>query len=159
MSPVDIKVMALTYQLEVECNGHEHLKMEPTFNKSVVVGPKPPGVDKVEKVAGFFMPKLDQVEELADKVEATNLQSEEQGSDKEYQDVSSEGEESDPEEGEDSDDDDDEDGWITPANLQHVKNTMNGVVETVQLEVACLTTDFAMQVFEKYFEIFNFSSF
>ena len=46
----------------------------------------------------------------------------------------------------DDDDDDDDDGWITPGNIDQAKNSMNGVLETVQLEVACLTTDFAMQV-------------
>merc|ERR1712137_10920 len=50
------------------------------------------------------------------------------------------------EEDDDDDDDDDDDGWITPGNIDQAKNSMNGVLETVQLEVACLTTDFAMQV-------------
>merc|ERR1712137_1408013 len=50
------------------------------------------------------------------------------------------------EEVEEEEDDDDDDGWITPRNIDQAKNSMNGVLETVQLEVACLTTDFAMQV-------------
>jgi RNA-binding protein NOB1 len=49
----------------------------------------------------------------------------------------------------DDESDDDEDGWITPSNLRAAKESM--VSEDVktsqgQVEVACLTTDFAMQV-------------
>merc|ERR1711946_76619 len=63
----------------------------------------------------------------------------------EVEEVEEEEEEVEEEEEEDDDDDDDADGWITPGNIDQAKNSMNGVLETVQLEVACLTTDFAMQ--------------
>lgn len=45
--------------------------------------------------------------------------------------------------------DDDDEGWITPSNIKEVKRQMGiGVAETEQsrVSVACLTTDFAMQV-------------
>ena len=42
--------MALTYQLEIEANGMEHIKTEPTIKKSVVVGPQPQSSEKVEKI-------------------------------------------------------------------------------------------------------------
>ena len=56
----------------------------------------------------------------------------------------------DSEEEEDAEgDDDDDEGWITPSNIKEVKRQMGiGVAETEQsrVSVACLTTDFAMQV-------------
>ena len=47
-----------------------------------------------------------------------------------------------------TDDDDDEEGWITPGNIKEKKRLMNGTKEDeVQfVKVACMTTDFAMQV-------------
>ena len=161
LSATDIKVLSLTYQLEVEANGHEHIRIEPIMKKSVVVGPKPPTTsDKVENVAGFFMPKSDKIEELAECVEALNVDSAESSGvvdiahdsqEEEYVDISSgeecENEDIDEEDEElKEDDDDDDEGWITPGNIKSVKNQMNGVVETITLEVACITTDFAMQV-------------
>lgn len=165
LSATDIKVLALTYQLEVEANGKEHLKTEPKIKKTVVVGPRPPGSENTEKVAGFYMPKQTEVDELANKVAETSIDStrptsndeavqktteapeqqttqESDQDDEEYSDVDSAEEGGEDEEEED----DDEDGWITPGNIDHVKKGMGGVLETVQLDVACLTTDFAMQV-------------
>jgi len=57
-------------------------------------------------------------------------------------------EESDDEEDDDdNDDDDDDDGWITPSNIKSVKEQMGGDgMEKAQVDVGCLTTDFAMQV-------------
>ena len=55
-------------------------------------------------------------------------------------------EEEEEDESEEEEDDDDDGGWITPGNIQQVKHSMAGNTETVQLDVACLTTDFAMQV-------------
>jgi len=183
LSATDIEVMALTYQLEVEANGQEHLNKEPKFKKTVTMGAKPPPSEtKVDKVAGFFMPKFNDVEELTEQVEEITLQTDKDcqniASDKketngtvkekkengemkevkevveeevveeeveEVEEVEEEEEEVEEEEEDDDDDDDDDDGWITPGNIDQAKNSMNGVLETVQLEVACLTTDFAMQ--------------
>lgn len=53
------------------------------------------------------------------------------------------------EEEEDSEDDEDEEGWITPGNVDEMNQMMTGSVPgDVQemCKVACLTTDFAMQV-------------
>nr|CAG4646340.1 EOG090X07WR [Macrothrix elegans] len=218
LSATDIKVLALTYQLEVQANGHEHIKSEPQMKKTIVVAPRPPGPKNVETVAGFYMPKVsdtkendeaetketdeaeaketDEAEaketdesetkelkesetkepkesetkelkepetkklEESKEAEAANIsdqmahlelkeekQNEEpeisQGNSSEYSDTDPEGEEE--QEEEDDEGDDDDSGWITPGNIDHVKKTMNGVVESIQLDVACLTTDFAMQ--------------
>lgn len=171
LSATDIKVMALTYQLEVEANGCEHLKTEPTVKKTIVVAPKPPGPRNVETLAGFYMPKSTEVDLLAEKVEGVSIQgselnpesvdnlvqediqetrvsesneipSESLNDDQEYE-TDEEEELTDEEE---EDDDSDGGGWITPGNIEQVKHSMTGVTETVQLDVACLTTDFAMQV-------------
>lgn len=184
LSATDIKVIALTYQLEVESNGCEHLKTEPTIKKTIVVSPKPPGPTKVETVAGFYMPKSNGVDKLAEDIEGLSVQcqdpegesqesvnvdskptnqdnsqdikalntekmdeKDESNEDKTEDDDNTE-EDEDEEDDEEEDEEDDEDGggWITPGNIQQVKNSMAGVTETVTLEVACLTTDFAMQV-------------
>merc|ERR1712071_266037 len=176
LSATDIEVMALTYQLEIEANGQEHLNKEPKFKKTLTMGSKPPPSDsKVEKVAGFFMPKIDQVEELTEQVEEITLKpnetpdkenqitgsdehdnkqvvNENEGKEEEKEEEDGEQEEGieedregEEEEEEEEEEDDDDDGWITPGNIQQAKNSMNGVLETVQLDVACLTTDFAMQ--------------
>eukprot|EP00088_Acartia_fossae_P032316 TRINITY_DN3309_c0_g1_i3.p1 TRINITY_DN3309_c0_g1~~TRINITY_DN3309_c0_g1_i3.p1 ORF type:complete len:544 (-),score=139.32 TRINITY_DN3309_c0_g1_i3:445-2076(-) len=43
-------------------------------------------------------------------------------------------------------DDDDDDGWITPSNIKEKKNLMSGeTAEEKRVDVACITTDFAMQ--------------
>jgi RNA-binding protein NOB1 len=57
-------------------------------------------------------------------------------------------EETDDDEGEE-DEDDDDDGWITPMNIKEKKRLMNSELEEEEqkpVKVACLTTDFAMQV-------------
>ncbi|KAK9882484.1 hypothetical protein WA026_021825 [Henosepilachna vigintioctopunctata] len=43
-------------------------------------------------------------------------------------------------------DDDDGGGWITPSNVKDIKKQMQGAeLEDVNVKVACMTTDFAMQ--------------
>nr|KAG5712168.1 hypothetical protein BaRGS_014518 [Batillaria attramentaria] len=57
-----------------------------------------------------------------------------------------EGDDSEDEE-EEEEDEDDGGGWITPSNIQEVKRRMGdtSASEKCSVEVACLTTDFAMQ--------------
>lgn len=49
---------------------------------------------------------------------------------------------------EEDDDEDDEVGWITPQNIQKAKSEMQKDIydSLEEVKVACLTTDFAMQV-------------
>nr|CAG4637099.1 EOG090X07WR [Ceriodaphnia reticulata] len=164
LSAIDIKVMALTYQLEVEANGSEHIKTEPKIKKTIVVAPKPPGPTNVETLAGFYMPKSGEVDKLADQVAQVSVETEETNNEEpvipenkdKHEDSADSGEgeneeeeysteEDESEEEEEDDDDDGGGGWITPGNIEQVKHSMAGITETVQLEVACLTTDFAMQ--------------
>jgi RNA-binding protein NOB1 len=62
-------------------------------------------------------------------------------SDKEYDD------DEESEEDEDQVEENDEDGWITPSNIKHIKDNMQGGAEprAIGLKVGCMTTDFAMQ--------------
>jgi len=48
----------------------------------------------------------------------------------------------------DDDDDDDDEGWITPSNIEAMKQATVALTESesVDLPVACVTTDYAMQV-------------
>lgn len=50
--------------------------------------------------------------------------------------------------GDDNDCDEDEDDWITPQNILQAKNKIADDLEEnfEDLKVACLTTDFSMQV-------------
>jgi len=49
---------------------------------------------------------------------------------------------------EDDDDDDDDEGWITPSNIEAMKQATIAVTQSQmeELAVACVTTDYAMQV-------------
>jgi rRNA maturation endonuclease Nob1 len=40
----------------------------------------------------------------------------------------------------------DESGWITPQNIAHRKQEVNSKVDDTPVKVACITSDFAMQV-------------
>ena len=44
------------------------------------------------------------------------------------------------------DDDDDDSGWITPQNIAHMKQEINSEADDKPVKVACITSDFAMQV-------------
>ena len=51
------------------------------------------------------------------------------------------------------DDDDDDDGWINPSNIKQInKNNQidseEKVIRDIKLKVACMTADFAMQVYQ-----------
>jgi RNA-binding protein NOB1 len=175
LSATDIKVMALTYQLEVESNGKEHLKTEPTIKKTIVIGPRPPGPEKVETLAGFYMPKAgvkteDEIEKVTEQLSEVELVQDEcnkkethpenentneekncdsgkgEDEDEEGYDTEEECDEEEEENESEEEEEDEDGGWITPGNIQQVKHSMAGNTETVQLDVGCLTTDFAMQV-------------
>lgn len=175
LSATDIKVMALTYQLEKEKVGVDHLRKEPVLQKAIITTSAP---DMNADVTGFFIPgqtkpienhtdedntetsgetdeKPKDVGELAEKF--GTLQCEEEVTteepvedvlvavDGDKKDVSDEEQEEDKT-NEDDDDDDDEGGWITPSNVKVAKKQVNSeLMEEKHVSVACMTTDFAMQ--------------
>ncbi|XP_050669903.1 RNA-binding protein NOB1 isoform X1 [Leptidea sinapis] len=167
LSATDIKVMALTYQMEKELVGIDHLKSEPTMQRTV----------KVSGLRGYSSSEIkddtkgissedmshkstavrdgtlknedtDQEEEefanqLAEQIKTLDLREEEEADNVMAKvDVNSETDEEESSEGDDNDDDD----WITPGNLKEkTKELEHGDLEERNVDIACITSDFAMQ--------------
>jgi len=166
LSATDIKVMALTYMLEVRNNGKDHLNEEPTVKKTVeFYKPGQNGPDN-KALVGFYSPESDGEEELKDEgIESEDTQedssaqnsAQDEGTNEVTNEDTNEGTNEDTNEGtnegtnEDTDESDDDEGWITPSNLKAKKKEMLGLHEDLEdsepkeLVVACLTNDFAMQ--------------
>ncbi|XP_013174076.1 PREDICTED: RNA-binding protein NOB1 [Papilio xuthus] len=184
LSATDIKVIALTYQLEKEKVGTEHLKSEPTMQKTIKVSGlsnfnlHPESKDNVENKEEKEFP--DNNEANSSDVEKSNENLLKQNETLECENkfsVNTEEKEkelaediaeqiknidlkddselnnvmvkvSDEEEDSESEDETDSDGeeWITPSNLAQKKKDMEmGEFEEKNVEVACITSDFAMQ--------------
>lgn len=183
LSATDIKVMALTYQLEKEKVGTDHLKTEPTTQKIVKVtglanynsnGNAADDSEKINQETGEPSQKTDEetgevnnvdkivpqtdnnvsnedngnddeemeAEEIAEQIK--NMDIKEENVDELIVKVTEEEEESESEE--ESDSDSDGGDWITPGNLAEKKKEMElGEFEEKSVEVACTTSDFAMQ--------------
>lgn len=171
LSATDIKVMALTYQLEKEKIGTEHLKNEPTMQKTL----------KVTGLSGYNQHPNDKTTESDQKLSETETQSANSNSEVKKVEVNiqdTENAESDDEKipediteqiknmdlnvdelmvkvsddeeeetgSEESESDSDGGEWITPGNLAEKKREMDaGEFEEKAVEVACITSDFAMQ--------------
>ncbi|XP_035679616.1 RNA-binding protein NOB1-like [Branchiostoma floridae] len=203
LSAVDIKVLALTLQLEKQHVGTEHIKTEPEKKPTYFATQKPlervtdlPGwvvTTKQDKDAKNSTPLISEgqvedevvgkdtdklnilqdggqtatdekqdVEITSNKSEVLDCLSEGtadnvsevegqlqkleltiEGNRVEEEDIGEEEEEEDEEE---EDDDDDDEGWITPSNIHKLKrNATLGSMETREVKVGCITTDFAMQ--------------
>lgn len=153
LSLTDLKVVALTYQLEKQLVGVEHLKSAPEIPKTTFASSGHGGTP------GFFNgseKKSDDTEQMEDitkdevemQQEIDNLNIDDQNNES---DVLQQAESEDfiDEDFEDQNsDDDDEDGgeWITSENIKSVKKRMGYEdAEEKDTEVACMTTDFAMQ--------------
>ncbi|CAB3244151.1 unnamed protein product [Arctia plantaginis] len=189
LSAIDIKVMALTYQLEKEKLGTAHLKTAPTTQKTVKVTGVPshnkssndnseerespdenssniinkPGAglentvttkNSIEKETEFNLnsetelPVVENTDNgnvsdddaIIEQIKNIDLKDEQV--DELMVKVSDEEEESANEEDSDSDGGE----WITPGNLASKKKEMElGDFEEKAVEVACMTSDFAMQ--------------
>lgn len=181
LSATDIKVMALTYQLEKEIVGKDHLKTEPSIQKTIKVTGLPgfnteqnatatsesnteseesndqldnssklgsnnqgENVRNVE-VTVKDIEESDEdsklAEEIADQIKNMDLRDDNEANECI---VKVSDDEDDELESEESDSDDGE--WITPGNLKEKKKELeDGVFEEKNVEVACITSDFAMQ--------------
>ncbi|KAH9515684.1 Nin1 binding protein [Bulinus truncatus] len=173
LSAVDLKILALAYDLEKQFKGTSHIRTEPPTKPQYIIGSKTdsPGVNLASKqyAEGEALP--------------TNLIGEKKDDDSDDEEICDDQDVSDDfqetlkinevpdqeakntdeadncdtdketleevdnlEESEDNEASDDEDGWITPSNITEVKRSMG--IETAQEEnicIGCLTTDFAMQ--------------
>ncbi|XP_055303672.1 RNA-binding protein NOB1 [Sitodiplosis mosellana] len=99
LSSADLKVIALTYQLECELVGKDHLRTEPVVSKTIASKQKPVELIDKNPLAGFYVPpQKEKVEEktrqnrelVADKVEQEEKEArengEEEGDDSETED-------------------------------------------------------------------------
>lgn len=170
LSAIDLKVIALTYQLEKTNVGIEHLRQEPVVSKIIASKTKPEEFQDKTPLAGFYTPEGEEnpepldVDEDEDDSEITEEQlrecfnklscesesdqpvddilvPEKNISDNEDFDKNLSGSEDDIDE-----EDDDDTAWITPSNIKKVKKDMGADLEEEKYAaVACMTTDYAIQ--------------
>lgn len=125
LSVPDLRVLALTYEMQTEICGTKGLRREP-LQVVTQIGKQKPDVPRRK-------PSIvnDIAENLQEKLVINNEPSRI-----------------------DKKDDDEEDGWITPTNIARRKavdmqgkpqNISNSAVANENVKVACITTDFAMQ--------------
>ncbi|XP_074056421.1 RNA-binding protein NOB1 isoform X2 [Macrotis lagotis] len=172
LSATDIQVLALTYQLEAEFVGVAHLKKEPESKVKVSSSGLHP--ENPLHIPGFHLPskpKLPeetgcQVPSAAEPVENpeynsflfwrnplpsidVDLQELMAGGDQSVlsEEENGRGEKTEGSSDEDGDDEDeDEDGgWITPINIKQVQQELGQYDNPDNVQVGCVTTDFAMQ--------------
>ncbi|CAD5117126.1 DgyrCDS5934 [Dimorphilus gyrociliatus] len=172
LSATDLKVIALTFALEKEVNGTDHLKNEP--GSKVQLKSTWKRFDNPKDISGFFIEKSS--DKNSKKEKSTNSQNSqekvyksEDEQDKESIQASIESSESSPnaektesneivnegeeipgdaiEASESEENEDDEEGWITPSNVRSIRAKMGNIDldEKKEIDVACITTDFAMQ--------------
>ncbi|XP_044743917.1 RNA-binding protein NOB1 [Chrysoperla carnea] len=175
LSSTDIKIIALTYQLEKQLVGIKHLRQEPVQTKEVKINTSKPSNEIKENVVGFFKPTDSEIHEneeyneqeakLGNEKEETelvkeksmdqteiNVENSEQICNKEDEEnmnlVMEKLEENslDEEYTESESESDNDEGWITPNNIKEIKKQINSeYVEEKPVEVACITSDFSMQ--------------
>ncbi|XP_045484288.1 RNA-binding protein NOB1 isoform X2 [Pieris rapae] len=169
LSATDIKIMALTYQMEKEISGIEHLKTEPTMQKTIKItgiSGLTQDTDKKDEIKNNDetlqdMTKVSEEHNVSSKIKCKEddedskfaheiveqIKNMELTDDKEAENIIVKVEESKPDESEfTSEDDDDGSEWITPSNLKEKKKEMDlGEFEEKNVDVACITSDFAMQ--------------
>nr|CAD7395970.1 unnamed protein product [Timema cristinae] len=137
LSATDIKVIALTFQLEKEKVGIDHLQTEPKVNRVVSFTKNNKDVAVPSGLAGFYLPKKLNMN-LSDDIEKEE-------NDDGYDDDDDDDDVSDVDE-DASDENEEETGWITPGNIAKVKKEMYfEEQDEKQKIVACITGDFAMQ--------------
>jgi len=171
LSATDIRVLALTYMMEANVNGTDHLKEAPTIKRTTEFYKPSQDVSQTDhtssKMPGFYMPSGESDDESADEeeivetleetTESSKNHSENLNIENEIDTIQHQMKDSDSaenlSEGETLDSEneaveDDDEGWITPANYSKKKEQLAMVneKELIQnVEVACMTSDFAMQ--------------
>ncbi|CAH1175639.1 unnamed protein product [Phaedon cochleariae] len=154
LSATDIKVIALTYQLEKEKVGSDHIRTEPIMQKVINTENKVPDINP--DVTGFYLPGKTKNPNQGEATDAEKVGLDSVPTDE--SDIKESGNESD-EDSENilvpvqeqavsgsSDSEGDDEGWITPSNVGIAKKQVNSeLMEEKHVTVACITTDFAMQ--------------
>lgn len=146
LSAVDLRVLALVYTLECEAKGSAaHLRTQPMQVGSVAATPAKEEEDEEdEKDEGEAGDEGKEEKGEAGKDTETAGETSEAPKAEEGQ-KAEEGEKA--EDGEKAEEVDDDDGWITPDNIASVR-AKRGVEDDAmseEVDVGCLTTDYAMQ--------------
>ncbi|XP_066204574.1 RNA-binding protein NOB1 [Saccopteryx leptura] len=161
LSATDIQVLALTYQLEAEFVGVSHLKQEP---EKVEVSSSIQHPETPLRISGFHLPSKHQPKPLQETVEHEHAAGEPEdlefssfmfwrnplpNIDHDLQELLlNEGEDVQSEEEKEEnglEDSDDDGGWITPSNIQQIQRSFEQCSILKDVQVGCVTTDFAMQ--------------
>uniref|UniRef100_A0A1I8A394 RNA-binding protein NOB1 n=1 Tax=Steinernema glaseri TaxID=37863 RepID=A0A1I8A394_9BILA len=142
LSPIDIKVVALTHELHVENCGKETINYEIERKVELVSGHRSL-LKELSTMAGFVVPK--KKEKAGDEsTEDNNNQNEdeEKGGDAEGSEAEEEVEETESE----SEDDYDEEGWLNEDNIDEALRQLGAItIDEKNVKVACMSTDFAVQ--------------
>lgn len=137
LSATDIKVIALTYQLEKEKVGTDHLKQAPLIAKTLPAGKSEP-LSHPKSVAGFYLPEGDEDED-ENEIKESNLSSSESDEDdsesEEYQTAQFGGEEQ-----------------QEPLDLAEKFKSLNCNVEDLKLEEGDNVDDILAPVNQEYDE-------
>lgn len=166
LSATDIQLIGLTYMLEKEYVGTEHLNIKAPVNQ---INIEPYSIEKGSSLIGFYFPSDKVSENNSCEIEngqKKNLETESISRNQETFDNLEEKNQNLNDRKErnltncintefeginnmknqkNEDHDDEEEGWITPSNIENVKKEMNCSTIDVPIIVACITTDFAMQ--------------
>ncbi|XP_054707464.1 RNA-binding protein NOB1-like [Uloborus diversus] len=151
LSATDLQIIALTYQLEKELCGTDHLNKEPTCK---ITG-KPSFVDS--QLIGFYTPKQESSDDTDDVSDheiidiESQLENIAENSDAKQQnnitDSISEHANNKIQNEENNSTDESEEGWITPSNINEVQKKMSSLIidQASSVTVACISTDFSVQ--------------
>ncbi|KAG5438761.1 hypothetical protein PCANB_002481 [Pneumocystis canis] len=156
LSPTDIHILALTYELECEMNGGaQHLRKEPgkpEVNKSSLKKRNFAPKNKKKEVSDVSLPQKFQEnlqENLQNNVTDEICQVIKNAENMTLKDIDDKDIDNEDIDNEDADDEDNSE-WITPSNIYYYKslnertNMIPEKTET-QIKVACVTNDFAIQ--------------
>lgn len=171
LSVIDLKVLALTYDLEKQFNGTDHIRKEPAkkpeFTGGSYVNSSNESSGSQKRYGDGDTLPSHLIEDLESDGEDAEIQEEQNDCDfidididekaddildrgvgkNEEKTVSSDSDIEEKSEDTSEASEDEDEGWITPSNIADVKRSfgVNTDVETGEVSVGCLTTDFAMQ--------------
>ncbi|RWS20027.1 RNA-binding protein NOB1-like protein, partial [Leptotrombidium deliense] len=146
LSLTDIKVIALTYALEKQFNGTEHLHSEP--NEQRIITKTTNKVVKTDaNIDGFYYPKNGNKSESD--VKTNDFNNEKQIENENDTEFISNLNATNTSPNEEDEDDEDDAGWITPSNIKEIQQKVSSISLTEETSqktiVGCITGDFSMQ--------------
>ncbi|XP_034643978.1 RNA-binding protein NOB1 isoform X2 [Trachemys scripta elegans] len=153
LSATDLQVLALTYQLEAETVGVAHLKTEPEkkskhLEEDACLSTSERGLhaaaEENPEFSSFLywrtpLPSIEEDLQELQKADTVSVSLEVPASLQSGEDQENAGED-----GSEGDSDDGE-GWITPDNIKRLQQGMGHGDAPANVQVGCVTTDFAMQ--------------